>query len=152
LDKGERIAVVYAVGTITSGEDETDPVEGGKTLGSKTMADLLEKVEKDDSIRGVVGRIDSPGGDAFASDDIWRRMNLLRANKPRAFSMADTAASGGYYLAMTGDPIIAEPTTLTGSIGIVYGKVNLRGLYDKLGINKDIIAHGKFSGLDSDYG
>jgi protease-4 len=152
LGKGARIALVYAVGTITSGDDASNPLEGGKTLGSATMSEVLDKVEKDDSIKGVLVRIDSPGGDAFASDDIWRRMNLLREKKPLVFSMSDTAASGGYYLAMTGDPIIAEPGTLTGSIGIVYGKVNLKGLYDKLGINKEVISHGKFSGLDSDYG
>jgi len=152
LGKGARIAVVYAVGTITSGEDETSPLEGGKTLGAETMAEVLEKVEKDDSIKGVLVRIDSPGGDAFASDNIWRSMNLLHEKKPLVFSMSDTAASGGYYLAMTGDPIVAEPGTLTGSIGIVYGKLNLKGLYDKLGINKEVIARGRFSGLDSDYG
>jgi protease-4 len=152
LNKGHKIAVVYAVGTITSDQDQTDPLEGGKTLGSESMSKLLDEVQKDDSIKGVIVRIDSPGGDAFASDDIWRRMNLLREKKPLVFSMSDLAASGGYYLAMTGDPIIAEPTTLTGSIGIVYGKLNLKGLYDKLGITKDIIARGKFSRLDSDYG
>lgn len=151
LATGRRIAVVYAVGDITSGEDQTSPLSG-KTLGAETMADVLDTVGKDDSIQGVVVRIDSPGGDAFASDDIWRRMNLLSKKKPMVFSMSDTAASGGYYLAMTGDPIVAEPGTLTGSIGIVYGKLNLKGLYDKLGINKEIISHGNFSRLDSDYG
>jgi protease-4 len=79
-------------------------------------------------------------------------MNLLREKKPVVFSMSDTAASGGYYLAMTGDPIVAEPGTLTGSIGIVYGKLNLMGMYDKLGINKEVIARGPFSRIDSDYG
>jgi protease-4 len=151
-DGGPRIALVYAVGAITAGEDQTDPVFGGKTLGSDTMTEVLESVSEDDSIKGVIVRIDSPGGDAFASDDIWRKMNLLREKKPLVFSMSDLAASGGYYIAMTGDPIVAEPGTLTGSIGIIYGKLNLKGLYDKLGINKEIISRGKFSGLDSDYG
>jgi protease IV len=152
LRSRDRIALVYAVGDITSGEDSTSPLDGGKTIGSETMSEVLETVSKDDSIKGVLVRIDSPGGDAFASDTIWRKMNLLRAKKPLVFSMSDTAASGGYYLAMTGDPIVAEPTTLTGSIGIVYGKLNLKGLYDKLGITKDVISRGKYSGLESDYG
>ncbi|MBI3934254.1 MAG: signal peptide peptidase SppA [Acidobacteria bacterium] len=148
----KRIAVVYAVGTITSGEDVSNPLDGGKTIGSETMSEVLDKVGKDESIKAVLVRIDSPGGDAFASDTIWRKMNLLSEKKPLVFSMSDTAASGGYYLAMTGDTIVAEPSTLTGSIGIVYGKLNLKGLYDKLGINKEVIARGKYSGMDSDYG
>jgi protease-4 len=146
-----RVALVYAVGAITSGEDQTNPM-GGKTLGADTLTEVLETVGEDESIKGVLVRIDSPGGDAFASDKIWRYMNLLREKKPVVFSMSDTAASGGYYLAMTGDPIVAEPGTLTGSIGIVYGKLNLMGMYDKLGIHKEVIARGPFSRLDSDYG
>jgi protease-4 len=152
LDGDEKIAVVYAVGTITSGQDSGDPLQGGKTMGAETMAETLDAVSKDDSIKGVVVRIDSPGGDAFASDEIWRRMNLLSEKKPVVFSMSDLAASGGYYLAMTGDSIVAEPGTLTGSIGIIYGKLNLKGLYDKLGIYKEIISRGPLSTLDSDYG
>ncbi len=152
LDKGDRIALVYAVGDITAGEAGFDPTLSGETMGSKTMADILDTVAKDDSIKGVLVRIDSPGGDAFASDDIWRHMNRLHDKKPMVFSMSDTAASGGYYIAMTGDPIVAEPGTLTGSIGIVYGKLNLKGLYDKLGISKEIISRGRFSNMDSDYG
>lgn len=151
-NKSPRIAVVYAVGDITSGKESHNPVMGGKTLGAETMGEVLKDVEEDDDIKGVIVRIDSPGGDAFASDEIWRRMNLLSKKKPLVFSMSDVAASGGYYLAMTGDPIIAEAGTLTGSIGIVYGKFNLKGLYDKLGINKEVISRGNFSRLDSDYG
>jgi protease-4 len=151
-DFGKRIAVIYAVGNITSGTDGGDIIFGGKTLGADTMAEVVETVTKDESIKGVVVRIDSSGGDAFASDDIWRQMNRLSDEKPVVFSMSDAAASGGYYLAMTGDPIVAEPSTLTGSIGIIYGKLNLKGLYDKLGIHKERIARGRFSGLDSDYG
>jgi protease-4 len=152
LNASERIAVVYAVGSITSGEDEFDPFLSDKTLGSETMAEVLETVGEDESIKGVVVRIDSPGGDAFASDAIWRGMNLLREKKPVVFSMSDTAASGGYYLAMTGDSIVAEPGTLTGSVGIIYGKLNLKGFYDKLGIYKEVIPRGAFSRMDSDYG
>ena len=77
---------------------------------------------------------------------------VLREKKPMVFSMSDTAASGGYLIAMTGDPIVAEASTLTGSIGIVYGKLNLKGLYDKLGVRKEIISRGPLSAMDSDYG
>lgn len=148
---GERIALVYAVGTITSGSDQADPLDGGNTLGARSMLSTLDKVADDKSVKGVILRIDSPGGDALASDTIWRALINLRTKKPIVISMSDTAASGGYYIAMTGDPIVAEPGTITGSIGIVYGKLNLRGLYDKIGINKEIISRGRFALLDSDY-
>ena len=151
LGGGERIAVVYAVGNITAGEEDYEPLPYGKTLGARTMADVLETVREDDSIKGVIVRIDSPGGDALASDEILRCMVLLREKKPVVISMSDTAASGGYYIAMTGDPIVAEPGTITGSIGIVYGKMNLKGFYDKVGIHKEIISRGDFARMDSDY-
>ena len=147
----DRIALIYAVGGITAGEDASDPIEGGKTMGAKTLASAFDRVAEDNSIKGVIVRIDSPGGDAFASDELWRGMNSLRKKKPMVISMSDTAASGGYYMAMTGDPIVAEPGTITGSIGIVYGKLNLKGFYDKIGIPKEILSRGKFAAMDSDY-
>jgi protease-4 len=116
------------------------------------MTSLLEEVGEDESVKGAILRIDSPGGDAFASEDIWRAVMKLREKKPIVISMSDLAASGGYLIAMTGDPVVAERTTLTGSIGIIYGKLNMKGLYDKLGIRKEIISRGKFANLDSDYG
>ena len=96
-------------------------------------------------------RIDSPGGEVTASDEIWREMNLLSQKKPVVISMSDVAASGGYYMAMTGDPIVAYPETETGSIGVVFGKPDLHGLYDKLGITKDSVERGRNAGIDSDY-
>ena len=101
------------------------------------MVPLLRKIENDSSIKGVIFRIDSPGGDGIASDDILHAAKELSAKKPMVISMSDLAASGGYFIAMTGDPIIAYPNTLTGSIGVFFGKADLRGLYDKIGINKD---------------
>ena len=148
----QRIALLYAVGEITSGDDDWDPLSSGKTLGAKTMVSVAESIAEDDSIKGVLVRIDSPGGDAFASENIWRSFMALWEKKPIVFSMSDTAASGGYLIAMTGDPIVAEASTLTGSIGIVYGKLNLKGLYDKLGVRKEIIRRGPLSAMDSDYG
>ncbi len=152
LGGSERIALVYAVGSIALGEDEFDPVFSGKTLGSDTLTEILETVAEDESTKGVLVRIDSPGGDAFASDEIWRAMMLLREKKPVVISMSDLAASGGYFMAATGDPIVAQPGTLTGSIGIIYGKLNLKGLYDKVGVQKEIIRRGAYSAMDSDYG
>ena len=95
---------------------------------------LLHQVENDSSIKGVIFRIDSPGGDGIASDDILHAAKQLSAKKPMIISMSDLAASGGYFIAMTGDQIIAYPNTLTGSIGVFFGKVNLKGLLDKLGV------------------
>src|SRR5207245_3307967 len=112
---------------------------------------LLRRVGNDGSIRGVIVRIDSPGGDAMASDEIWREMNVLSKKKPLVISMSDAAASGGYYMAMTGDPILAYAGTYTGSIGVVFGKLNLRGLYDKLGVSLDMFTRGRYADIDSEY-
>ena len=96
-------------------------------------------------------RVDSPGGDALSSDTIWRALMNLRKKKPVVFSMSDVAASGGYYIAATGDPIVANRATITASIGVVHGKINIRGLYDKLGITKDMVSRGPYALLDSEY-
>ncbi|HWQ56827.1 MAG TPA: signal peptide peptidase SppA [Bryobacteraceae bacterium] len=150
LEGRSRIALLVGQGTITRGSpDDSGLSEQGIT--SEGFTKLLRRVAADGSIRGVVVRIDSPGGEVTASDDIWREMNLLSSKKPVVISMSDTAASGGYYMAMTGDPILAYPGTYTGSIGVVFGKPNLRGLYGKLGITKDILTRGRFADIDSDY-
>ena len=99
------------------------------------MVQDAEKVANDTSIKGVILRIDSPGGDGIASDDILHAAKILSSKKPMVISMSDLAASGGYFIAMTGDPIIAYPNTLTGSIGVFFGKADLKGLFDKIGIN-----------------
>ena len=103
----------------------------------------------DGTIRGVILRVDSPGGDGIASDEILREVRELRKKKPVVISMSDLAASGGYYIAMTGDPIVAYPGTYTGSIGVIFGKVNLAGLYKKLGIQTEILKRGRFADIDS---
>ena len=150
LEGRHRIAMLVGDGTITRGSAGDDGVsdDGIQATGFNK---LLRRIAGDSSLDGVVVRIDSPGGDAVASDEIWREMNLLSKKKPVVVSMSDTAASGGYYMAMTGDPVVAYPGTLTGSIGVVFGKPNLHGLYDKLGITKDMIARGRFAAIDSDY-
>ena len=146
-----EIAVVYAVGSILRGQDDTEPFFGANILGSDSFSRTLREVKDNDDIEAVVVRIDSPGGDAFASDQIWREMNRLSEGKPLIVSFSDAAASGGYYIAMANAPIVAYPGTMTGSIGAYYGKMNLRGLYDKIGISKEIITRGRFAAIDSDY-
>lgn len=143
------VAVVVAQGNIIRGR--TDGFTQASMIASESIADTLRGVAKNDDIKGVVVRIDSPGGDAVASDEILEVMRELSAKKPVVISMADVAASGGYYMAMTGDPIVAYPSTLTGSIGVVFTKPVLRGLYDKLGITKDALNRGKNSAFLSDY-
>jgi protease-4 len=145
-----KIAFLVGQGGITRGNpDDAGLSDDGIT--SEGFDKLLRQVAADSSIKGVIVRIDSPGGEVTASDEIWREMMLLRQKKPLIISMSDTAASGGYYMAMTGDQVLAYPGTLTGSIGVVYGKPDLHGLYDKLGITKDTLTRGRFADIDSDY-
>jgi protease-4 len=131
-----RIAVVYGIGAIVGG-DSTEDAVFGRVMGSDTIAEAFESAREDDSIDAVVFRIDSPGGSDVASDVIWREATLTREKKPVVVSMADVAASGGYWIATASDAIVAEPTTITGSIGIYAGKFNLAGLFDKLGVSTD---------------
>jgi protease-4 len=145
---GKKIALVVAQGDITRGDPETSTSENG--IESESFNKLLQKVSDDATVKGVIVRIDSPGGESYASDELWRAMNQLSKKKPTVISMSDSAASGGYYMAMSGDPIVAYPGTLTGSIGVVFGKPNLHGLYDKLGIDKTTISRGHFATIDSD--
>jgi protease IV len=146
----QQIALVTGQGGISRGEDGQD-LSGDSGIESEGFDRLLRRVGNDSDIKGVIVRIDSPGGEVFASDAIWREMNLLSKKKPMVISMSDTAASGGYYIAMTGDPVVAYPGTVTGSIGVVFGKANLHGLYDKLGVTKDLLTRGRFADIDSDY-
>src|SRR5579859_7881414 len=149
-DGKQQIALVTGEGGITRGGDGSD-FSGDSGIGSEEFVKLLRRVGSDGDIKGVIVRVDSPGGEVFASDAIWREMNLLSKKKPMVISMSDTAASGGYYIAMTGDPVVAYPGTITGSIGVVFGKANLHGLYDKLGVTKDLLSRGRFATIDSDY-
>ncbi len=150
LQGSRRVAIVIGEGDIVRG-DANDDGSAESSLTAHGFVKLLRQVARDSTIKAVVVRIDSPGGEVTASDEIWREMNLLSKKKPMVISMSDAAASGGYYMAMTGDPIVAYPGTLTGSIGVVFGKPNLHGLYDKIGITKDSIERGRHAGIDSDY-
>ena len=145
-----HIALVIADGDIVRGSP-SDNGEDESALTSYGFDRLLRQIGSDSLVRGVIVRINSPGGEVTASDDMWREMNLLSKKKPMIISMSDVAASGGYYMALTGDPIVAYPETETGSIGVVFGKPDLHGLYDKLGVSKDAIQRGAHADIDSDY-
>jgi protease-4 len=146
LNRGPQIAVIYATGVIASGESNYD---SGQVVGSDTMVEHIRKARADDDIKAIVLRIDSPGGSAIASDVIWREVMLTRAVKPVIASMSDVAASGGYYIAMPAHAIVAEPATLTGSIGVVMLKFVIDGTLKKLGMNLEGVTNGRFADLYS---
>ena len=148
LDQGPQIAVVHAVGTINFGGSGTD-VTGSEVLGSQTLVRAIRDARQDESIRAIVLRIDSPGGAAIASDIIWRELTLAREDKPVIASMSDVAASGGYYVAVPAHAIVAQPATLTGSIGVVGGKFALGGTLEKLGVNIEGVSDGKLADMNS---
>jgi len=148
LGGSKRVALVVAQGDIVRGSPDDDGSGEGVVTGYGFVK-MLRQVEGDSGVRAVLVRIDSPGGDALASDEIWREMNLLSKKKPLVISMGDLAASGGYYMAMTGDPIVAYPTTETGSIGVVFGKPEIQGLLAKLGIAADAVERGRNAGIES---
>jgi protease-4 len=151
LDNGPRVAVIYASGTITSGRSGHDPLNGS-TVGSETLSEYIREIGRDDSIRAVVLRIDSPGGSATASDTIWRELTIAkreRADWPIVASMSNLAASGGYYIAMAADAIVAQPSTLTGSIGIFGGKFVTGSLYEKFGANIEATSSGRHAEMNS---
>ncbi|HEX3727231.1 MAG TPA: signal peptide peptidase SppA, partial [Pirellulales bacterium] len=144
LSKNNKIAVIYAVGPIMTGESASSFL-GGATVGSDTIIHAFRQAEADAKVKAIVLRVDSPGGSALASDLIWRQ--IVTAKKPVVASMGDIAASGGYYISMSAKKIFAEPGTLTGSIGVVGGKLALRGLFEKIGVNAESIKRGKNSSV-----
>lgn len=143
---GPKIAVIHASGMIMPGPSSSD-LFGDSVLGSDTIVKAVEKAAADATVKAVVLRIDSPGGSALASDLIWRAIE--KVEKPVVASMSDVAGSGGYYIAMGADTIFAEPGTITGSIGVVGGKLAIGGLFEKLGITTSVVARGKNSGINS---
>ncbi|HEX9726854.1 MAG TPA: signal peptide peptidase SppA, partial [Vicinamibacteria bacterium] len=151
LTLGHRptIALIYGVGVIVGGENDEDPFYG-RVMGADTLASAFKQVREDDSIDAVVFRIQSPGGSDVASDAIWREAALTMEEKPVVVSMADVAASGGYWIATASDAIVAEPSTITGSIGIYAGKFNVDGLYEKIGFSRDGVLRGESADFWSD--
>ena len=139
-----RIAVLYIVGTIASGKGGFDPVNGS-IAGSESIVEQIRKIRDDNSIKAIVLRIDSPGGSSVASDVIWRELAITRLDNPSrpiVTSMSDLAASGGYYVAIPADAIVAQPGTLTGSIGIFGGKIVIGGALGKAGIGTETVISG----------
>jgi len=148
-----RIAVVYAAGVIASGKSGYDP-GNGMVVGSDTFAEQLRRVRADDSIKAIVLRVDSPGGSSVASDVMWRELTITRDQKPARpliTSMSDLAASGGYYISVPGQVIVAEPGTLTGSIGIFAGKVVIDGTLGKVGVSTETVKSGKNADIYSPF-
>jgi len=141
-----RIALLYASGTIVSGENQESPLTGS-IMGDRTITEALQDARKDEKVKAVVIRIDSPGGSGLASDMIWREVVLTRKVKPVIVSMSDVAASGGYYIAMAADTIVAQPGTITGSIGVIGGKFSMGGLYEKIGMDVEVVDRGKNASL-----
>ena|SRR6266496_4823638 len=146
LNKGEKIAVIYASGDIGSGSSENSP-SGSQSIGSDTLAKALTDAAADKSIKAIVMRVDSPGGSGLASDIIWHAVAAANQKKPVVVSMSDVAASGGYYISASASKIVAQPSTITGSIGVVAGKPVMRGLYDWLGISNEYVLRGKEAGM-----
>ena len=146
-----KIAIIEAKGMMVNGESFFDLSTRSSVMGADTIVRAIENCRLDDSIRAVVLRIDSVGGLVIAADKIWHQLMHLTAAKPLIVSMGDVAASGGYYIAAPAETIVAEPGTITGSIGVIGGKYTLKGMYDKIGINKEVIARGKHAGFYSKY-
>jgi protease IV len=144
------LALLHINGAIKSGQSIPGP-EGANAVGAEALAEALDEARKRSDIRAVVLRVSSPGGSGLGSDLIWRAVQRTRESKPVIVSCGDVAASGGYYVAVATTPVLAEAGTITGSIGVVAGKVNLRGLYDRLGVTKEIVSRGKHAAMYSDY-
>jgi protease-4 len=144
------VAVVVVDGAIAEGESTPGGFLSGPATGSRSVVQALEDAADSSAIKAVVLRVDSPGGSAFASDEIWRAVERVKqTGKPVVVSMGGYAASGGYYVSAGADSIWAEPSTITGSIGVYGGKYNGEGLFGKLGINTEITARGRNASMFS---
>jgi protease-4 len=142
-DHGKKIALVYGVGAVTRGQSDFDPVQGEQTMGSDTVASAIRAAANDENVKAILFRVDSPGGSYVASDTIWREVvNARKAGKPVIVSMGNLAGSGGYFVAMAADKIVAQPGTITASIGVLGGKMLTSGLWDKVGLSWDEVHDG----------
>jgi protease-4 len=146
LNEGEKIAVIYATGNIGSGQSENSP-RGSQSIGSDTLSKAINDAREDKTIKAIVIRVDSPGGSGLASDIIWHAVEAAKQKKPVVISMSDVAASGGYYISASANKIIAQPSTITGSIGVVAGKPVMRGFFDWLGLSNEYLLRGKNAGM-----
>jgi protease-4 len=141
--KHKQVAIVHVTGEIAEGKGRDDLLAGG-AAGSDAVIDAIREAAHDDKVAAIVLRIDSPGGSALASDLIWREAE--RTKKPVVASLSDTAASGGYYVAVAADRIVAAPGTLTGSIGVVGGKIAVGNAVERYGVHTDVVSKGRNAG------
>jgi len=151
-DHGRTVALVYGAGGVSRGKSEYSPVSGSQTMGSDTVAGAIRAAVADKDVKAILFRVDSPGGSYVASDTIWREVvNARKAGKPVIVSMGDLAGSGGYFVAMAADKIVAQPGTITASIGVLGGKILTNGFWDKVGLSWDEVHNGAnatlFTGL-----
>jgi protease-4 len=143
-----RIAIIPVLGTIAGGKSREDPLGASRIAGAETVVLALQRAQEDPSVVAILLRVDSGGGDVLASDLMYRAVLEAKARKPVIASMGDVAASGGYYVAMGADEILANPTTITGSIGVFYFKPVLKGLLgDKLGMNQESISRAPLADM-----
>ncbi|MDX1982772.1 MAG: signal peptide peptidase SppA [Bryobacteraceae bacterium] len=142
--KGPTVALIYGVGAVQRGKSDYDPFSDSGSMGSDTVTAAFRQAIQDEKVKAILFRVDSPGGSYVASDAIWREtMRARKAGKPLIVSMSSVAGSGGYFVAMAADKIVAQPGTITGSIGVLGGKFLLNGLFDKVGVTFDEVHAGK---------
>jgi protease-4 len=151
-DEGAEIALVYGTGLISQGGSAPSPLLGDSEMSARKIARALRQAARDSAVKAILFRVDSPGGSAVASETIWREVvEARKRGKPVIVSMGDVAGSGGYYIAAPADKIVAEPATLTGSIGVLAGKLVIAGLLDKLGVTHDAVQRGANAAMFSEF-
>lgn len=146
LNNGEQVAVVFASGAINLGSS-SDGMFGGSVAGSDTIVKAINDAAENSAVKAIVLRVDSPGGSALASDLMWYAIEKAKEKKPVVVSMGDVAASGGYYISTNATKIVAERSTITGSIGVFMGKPVIKGLYEWLGVSNEYVMRGKNAGI-----
>ena len=144
--RGDKVAVIYALGAIVDGKSAVSPFGGSATMGDETMVEAIDQAREDEEVKAVVLRVDSPGGSALASDLMWRALVRLKQEKPLIVSMGEVAGSGGYYIAMPADTIVADESTITGSIGVVGGKLAFGDTFKKYGVTHSVVEFGDNAG------
>ncbi|MBV8571939.1 MAG: signal peptide peptidase SppA [Acidobacteriaceae bacterium] len=147
--RGDRIALLVGEGEIVRGDPTNTFGNASTEIAASSFIKVVRQIRNDSGVKGVILRVDSPGGDAVASDEILHELKLLSNAKPLVISMSDYAASGGYFISMTGNQIVAYPDTVTGSIGVLYTRPNVKGLLDKLGVSSDMVSRGKLADMDA---
>ncbi|MGD9615358.1 MAG: signal peptide peptidase SppA [Alphaproteobacteria bacterium] len=149
---GPKIALIHGAGMVVQGGGGDDLLSGDATLSARKIARAFRDAARDPEVRAILFRVDSPGGSAVASETIWREVARARERgKPVIVSMGDLAASGGYYIAAPADKIVAQPATLTGSIGVLAGKLVVTGLLDKLGVTSEAVQRGANAAMFSPF-